>query len=85
MRKLLLYFFLVLVLSSCQRGCERWKKKTQFSKRTYEVVMYSGGDTVFHDRFTGILNDNDGSDGFYYSKGDTLIEISGDYIVKSVD
>ena len=45
--------------------------------------MYSGGDTVFYDRFNGIINNSEGSDGVYYYKGDTLIEVSGDYIIKS--
>lgn len=58
-------------------------KKFQSSESNYEVIMYSGGDTVFHDTFKGIINDTEGGDGMYYFKGDSLIEISGDYIIKS--
>ena len=47
--------------------------------------MYSGGDTVFADEFTGIINQEEGSDGIFYIKNDTLIELSGDYVLKSVD
>ena len=45
--------------------------------------MYSGGDTVFYDKFNGIINNSEGSDGVCYYKGDTLVEVSGDYIIKS--
>jgi hypothetical protein len=48
------------------------------------VVMYSGGDTVFHDKVKTIINSENGSDGIYYYKGDTLIEVSGDYVLKSI-
>jgi hypothetical protein len=76
-------FLLVLLTSCTQRGCQRFQKKTQFSERSYEVVVFSGGDTVYHDKFTGIVNGEEGTDGFYYFKRDTLIEISGDYVLKS--
>jgi hypothetical protein len=46
--------------------------------------MFSGGDTVFHDTFTGILNSEENSDGVYYYKSDTLVEVSGDYTIKSI-
>lgn len=86
MRKILMMLLIAVALSSCtQRGCQRWEKHTQYSSRTYDVIMFSGGDTVFQDRFTGIINGEEGTDGFYYFKGDTLIEISGDYRIKSVD
>lgn len=81
--KKLLVFILVCSLCSCQRACTRVNKNWQTSKRDYHVIMYSGGDTVFYDKFHGIINDAEGSDGCYYYKGDTLIEISGDYIIKS--
>lgn len=86
MRKSTLLFAAILLLfTSCQRGCQRLEKKYQMSDRTYEVKVYSGGETVFKDRFTGIANDTEGGDGMYYIKGDTLIEVSGDYILKSVN
>lgn len=74
---------LVLLTSCTQRGCQRFQKKTQFSERRYEVLLFSGGDTVFSDSFKGIINGEEGTDGFYYFKGDTLIEVSGDYVLKS--
>lgn len=60
------------------------ERSFQTSSRNYEVVMYSGGDTVFYDRFNGIINNSENSDGCYYYRGDSLIEISGDYIIKSI-
>jgi len=82
MQKILIAFFLIS-LCSCQRACTSMEKDYQTGSRSYEVIMYSGGDTVFYDHFKGMINDAENSDGCYYYKGDTLIEISGDYIIKS--
>ena len=81
--KLWLYLALTIFLCGCQRQCQRMEKHYQTTTRGYEVIMYSGGDTVFYDNFRGIINSEEGSDGCYYYKGDTLIEVSGDYIIKS--
>jgi hypothetical protein len=70
-------------LASCQRGCSSLNRMFQVSERNYEIIMFSGGDTVFHDSFIGILNNSEGSDGVYYYKDGKLIEISGDYVVNS--
>jgi len=76
-------FILVMSLCGCQRQCTSFNREWQTSNREYEVIMYSGGDTVFYDKFKGIINNSEHSDGCYYYKGDTLIEVSGDYIIKS--
>lgn len=83
MIKYITILILALGLTSCQRGCQRIERKYQATERDYEVIMYSGGQPVFVDKFRGIINNADGSDGAYYYKGDTLIEISGDYTIKS--
>lgn len=83
MIKKLSVFILLAALCGCQRQCQRFNRGFQTTARHYEVLMYSGGDTVYHDNFYGIINDAEGSDGCYYYKGDTLIEVSGDYIIKS--
>lgn len=70
-------------LASCQRGCASINKQFQTSERSYEIIMFSGGNIVFHDSFRGILNNSEGSDGVYYYKDGKLIEVSGDYVVKS--
>jgi hypothetical protein len=86
MKKQTLLFIGLLCLTSCtQRGCQSFQKDTQFSERHYEITLYSGGQPVFKDRFKGIVNGEKGTDGFYYFKGDTLIEVSGEYIIKSLD
>lgn len=82
MKKLSTIIF-VLALCGCQRQCQRMDKHYQSTERNYTVIMYSGGDTVFNDQFRGIINSEENSDGCYYYKGDTLIEVSGDYIIKS--
>lgn len=83
MKKILLLVLIAFTLTSCQRGCSSLNRDLQVSDRNYTVTVFSGGDTVFHDNFKGIINDSKNSDGIYYFKGDDLIEISGDYIVKS--
>ena len=72
-----------IAMSSCQRGCSKISRSIQTSERDYEVVMFSGGDTVFVDKFRGIVNNSEASDGIYYYKNDELIEVSGDYVLKS--
>lgn len=84
-RNILIYVLLFVFLTGCARQCTSCNRKYEVGNRTYEIVMYSGGDTVFYDKFTGIINDAEGSDGCYYYKRDTLIEISGDYILKSTN
>jgi len=84
MKKSLFIFGSLFFLTSCtQRGCQSWQRTTQFSARTYSITVYSGGDAVFTDTFHGIINGEEHTDGIYYFKGDTLVEVSGDYIIKS--
>jgi len=84
MRKLQVLSIIALIsLSSCARECQRFDKKWQSSERNYLIEQYSGGKLVKTHSFKGILNDSEGSDGFYYSVGDSLIEVSGDLIIKS--
>lgn len=71
--------------TSCQRACTRMSRQYEVGERNYEVEMYSGGEVVFHDEFDGMVNNSEGSDGIYYYKGDTLVEVSGDYVLKSLD
>lgn len=71
-------------LCGCQRACERIDRKYQSGNRTYVIKMYSGGQCVFYDSLRTMVNDSEHSDGCYYYKGDTLVEVSGDYVVKSV-
>jgi len=75
---------MMFALASCtQRGCQSASREFQYSERNYKVHLYSGGKEVFTDSFTGIINQEDHSDGLYYFRGDKLIEISGEYIIES--
>lgn len=81
--KLLALLLLVLSMTGCQRSCTSLERSIQTSERNYEVIMFSGGDTVFIDKFKGIINNSEHSDGIYYYKNDILVEVSGDYVIHS--
>lgn len=83
MKKALLIFTAIITLTSCQRGCSKLSRTYEVSERFYTITMFSGGDTVFTDTFKGIVNNSESSDGVYYYKGENLIEVSGDYVIKS--
>jgi hypothetical protein len=83
MKKITLVLASALLMSSCQRGCTKINKEFQASERDYEIVMFSGGDTVFVDKFHGIVNNSEHSDGVYYYRNNMLIEVSGDYVISS--
>ena len=84
MKKIIIYSLICISLTSCQRSCQSFNKDFQTTDRNYEIIMYSGGDTVFYDKTKTIINSEKNSDGIYYYKEDTLIEVSGDYIIKSL-
>ena len=80
--KKLIFLFAIVILSSCARfnaSVERDFSGT----RLYVIKMYSGGNVVFYDSLETILNNSERSDGCYYFKGDTLMELTGDYVIKS--
>lgn len=84
MKKIILLSLTALFLTSCQRGCTKMERSFQVTERNYTVTVFSGGDTVFVDKFTGIINNSESSDGiYYYNSEGNLVEISGDYIIKS--
>lgn len=86
MKNLSYLFILFIFLSSCtQRGCQKLDRTFQYSSRTYNIKVYSGGQVIFEDNFTGIVNQETQSDGIFYTKDGKLIEISGDYILTSID
>ncbi len=75
--------FIALLLSSCQKNFEQIKKDFQTTDRNYVIEHFSGGELINTYKFRGTLNDSEGSDGFYFYNGDTLVEVSGDLIIKS--
>lgn len=82
-KKTIIYLSIVLILSSCQRACTKYSRAFEATERNYEIIMFSGCDTVFIDKFKGIVNNSEASDGIYYYKDGKLIEVSGDYIIRS--
>lgn len=83
--KKVIVVIMLLSLTGCQRICTRLNKNWQTSPRLYDIKQYSGGRCIGRYKFRGILNDAEGSDGYYFFKGDTLVEISGDITVRSVE
>lgn len=82
-KRILILCVVSLSTMSCQRGCSKINRQFETTERNYEITMYSGGAIVFQDKFRGIINNSEASDGCYYYKNDSLIEVSGDYIIKS--
>lgn len=83
MKKKLLYIMLIsVILSSCARGCQNLKRKTG-SRRSYEIILFSGGDTAFIDHPKNVVINQEEGDGIFYYKEDTLIEMAGTYLIKS--
>lgn len=82
---LILIIMCAVIFGGCARSCEELDRRMQSSNRTYHIQQYSGGVLIREYKFTGILNNQENSDGYYFSVEDTLIEIGGDIIIKSVD
>ena len=80
------YIFLIAVtLSGCARTCEKFDRSIQFGPRNYHIVQYSGGQVVAEYKFRGMLNSSQSSDGYYWTVGDTLFEVSGDVRIMSTE
>lgn len=83
MKKTLIAILGIVMLSSCQRACNRMDRKFQTSNRNYQIEQYSGGRLIATYKFIGIVNNQENSDGYYWYQGDSLVEVSGDIILKS--
>jgi len=81
--KKLFFILLLLTATSCQRACSSLDRDIQFTEKNYNVQTYSGGKMISNYTFKGILNNQAHSDGYYFYKNDTLVEVSGDILVKS--
>jgi hypothetical protein len=82
MKKLTIIIIITFVLSSCARWQQGCKRETG-TRRNYEIILFSGGDTVFIDHPKRVVINQEEGDGIYYYKDDTLIEMAGTYIIKS--
>ena len=81
----LIVCFGTLALCGCQRELESLKRDVQTSSRNYHIEHYSGGKKIRTYDFKGILNNQKNSDGYYFTYGDSLIELSGDLVISSTD
>lgn len=81
--KTIMLFISITCLFSCQRACQSLDRSFQSSKMQYDIKMYSGGQCIYHDNLETIVNNSESSDGCYYYKGDTLIELTGDIVIKA--
>lgn len=89
MKRLIIAAFLILVLplTSCAAlGNRAVKTGTSFAGGDYRVTFYSGGKAVreWQVRNT-IVNEEEGSDGWYFSCKRSLIRISGDVVVEPLN
>ncbi len=78
----ILFIAIAFFTTSCQKSCTAMQKRYSGS-RNYHIEQYSGGRLIQSHDFYGTLNDSENSDGYYFFRQDTLIEISGDIIIKS--
>lgn len=83
MKSLIVAFFACLLFGCTAMDQQQYKRQVS-GEGDYMIVMYSGGAVVFKDSFHGVVNNSEHSDGCYYFKGDTLVEVSGDYVIKSI-
>ena len=83
--KKLIFISLLLMTSCTPRGYQRASRTFQFSERNYHIKQYSGGKCVGEYKFHGILNNEEHSDGYFFFRADTLVEVSGDLTIKSWD
>ena len=84
MKKNSLIILALFTLCGCQRSCTKFEKSIQKDKeRDYNIMVFSAGDTVFVDSFRGVVNVSKDEKTIYYFKNDELIEISGEYILRS--
>jgi hypothetical protein len=78
----ILFLFCCVGVVACQKSCTSMQKRYSGS-RNYHIEQYSGGQLIQVYDFHGTLNDSENSDGYYFFKQDTLVEISGEVIIKS--
>lgn len=86
MKKLFLLFFVTLFLSSCERGCQSWNRSFEStSSHKLHITLFSGGEAVKEWTFSGIVNNQEGTDGFYFYYEGKLVEVSGDVLIEYLD
>jgi hypothetical protein len=79
--------FLIISLGAINTGCASLgnslsKTGTSIVGADYRVTLYSGGQPVRQWDLHGIVNEEDGSDGWYFNCKRQVIRISGDVVVE---
>ncbi len=74
----LIIVFMFLFLAGCARTCEDIDRTFQAGDKNIIVNQYSCGKLIRTFKFKGMVNSSESSDGYYFTIGDTLYEISGD-------
>lgn len=82
MKRIVLLVLMSLMMAGCARTCNNFSRKFS-GVQNYHIRQYSGGVLIGEYRFKGVLDNQNNSDGFFFFKGDTLIELSGDLIIES--
>ena len=79
---LLTAIIILMSIVGCARGCGMIDREFQMTDKVTIVQQYSGGKLVNRWQFTGMVNSSSSSDGYYFTISDTLIEVSGDVVIK---
>ena len=84
---LILLLLAAITLSSCARSCQGIERSFfDNEKHKVRIIHYSGGKIVGEWEIFGIVNNSEGSDGFYfYDENNKLVEISGDVRLQYLD
>ena len=78
-----LFLALLLVsVTSCARTCESVNRNMQITDKQVKVQQYSGGKLINEWSFKGMVNSSQGSDGYYFTYQDSLIEVAGDIVIR---
>ena len=71
-----------LLFICCSRDWQDLNRTISRQHGQYHIELYSGGKIIFQDDFYGVVNQETGTDGVMYIKGDTMIELCGQYVIK---
>lgn len=74
---------IAIVMLGCTARDRNGISRSFSGNRVYHIKLYSGGKLIRDDKFTGVVDNQDSSDGMYYYKNDTLVEIGGQYEITS--
>lgn len=86
MKRLLIAVVLIptILLTGCTSfGDSLVRTQTGWTGGDYRVTLYSGGQSIREWQIkNAIVNEEEGSDGWYFSCGHELVQLSGDVVVE---